>query len=141
MPPWPSCSMTRYGPTVSPAAKGMHPPVGYKRGRPLTGALWTSANLTVLQDNHAGKFLPFEELERGSAAGGDVCDLVRQAGAVDRRDRVASADDGGGARGGHRLRQQSGPLIERRHFEHAHRAVPHDELGAAQRVGVTLGCL
>merc|ERR1711908_155457 len=47
-------------------------------------------DLSLLQRRDAGQDLALEELERGTAAGGDVRHLLGEAGLLDRRDRVAT---------------------------------------------------
>lgn len=48
----------------------------------------------VLQSRHARQNLALQELQRRAAAGGDVCHLLGEAQLLDRRRRVATADDG-----------------------------------------------
>ena len=77
-----------------------------------------------------GKPFAFEKLERCTAAGGDVLDLVRHPGLLDGRDGIASADNGDGA--GilcQRLRDAGGAAGKGRHFKHPHGSVPDDGPG------------
>src|SRR5579884_3620421 len=50
----------------------------------------------VVQRGDAGQRLAFQELQRGAAAGGDMGHFAGQAERLDRRDRVAAADDADG---------------------------------------------
>ena len=59
-------------------------------------------------------------------------------GLVDRGHRVAAADHRERGRLGHRARQRHGAGGERRLLEDAHRAVPHDRLGALEHGGEAL---
>ena len=83
----------------------------------------------------AGKFLPFQQFQKGAAAGGNVADLGILAGAVHRRIGVAAADDGEGIGVGHRRDHGEGAAGKGVHLEDAHRAVPDDGLGVLQRLG------
>src|SRR5207247_1964576 len=78
----------------------------------------------------ARKRLPFQHLEGGAAPGGDVGELVLEPGHG--RGRIPASHDRRGAalpRLDQRLSDGTGPLVERRRLEHAHRAVPEDGLG------------
>ena len=65
-----------------------------RRGRRCVRRPW----LAVLQRGDAGQLSSLEELERGAAAGRDVGHPVGEPSLLDRRRRVAAADDRGGAR-------------------------------------------
>src|ERR1039458_4687497 len=83
--------------------------------------------LLIRQRLHAGQFLAFQKLQRSPAAGGDVGDLVGYAGLVDRRDRVAAADDGDGrAVGRDGMGDGVGAHGKAGKLEDAGRAVPDD---------------
>src|SRR6201994_4486720 len=90
----------------------------------------------IVQCGDAGENFAFEELEARSAAGGDVGDLVGDAGGVDRCDRITAADDrdavlilGDGARDG------VGALGEWSELGDAHGAVPDDGGGVGDLGG------
>src|ERR1700675_2442421 len=80
----------------------------------------------------AGEFASAEKFEGGTASGGDVRDLVREAALMDCGDGVTAADDRRGAAagcGGDGFGNFESPVGESRHFEYAHGAVPDDGLG------------
>src|SRR5437899_8354809 len=84
----------------------------------------------VLEGGDARKRLPFQELEGGAASRGDVGELVLEPGHG--RGRIPASHDRRGAalpRLDQRLSDGTGPLVERRRLEHAHRTVPEDGLG------------
>ena len=68
--------------------------------------LMTSARSSRRQRRDARQRPAAEELERRAAAGRDVRDAVGDAGLLDRRDRVAAADDRRALHRGHRLRDR-----------------------------------
>src|SRR5690606_25472684 len=80
----------------------------------------------------ARQLLAFDELERRTAAGGDVIDALDHlfTRELDRRRAVAAADDGEAADLGQRARDGERALGERLRLEEAHRAVPEHRLGA-----------
>ena len=84
----------------------------------------------------AGKHFALKELERGAAAGGDVCHPVGVAELFDRRGGVAAADDGDGAGLGYRVSDGNGAAREMLPLGNAHRAVPDDRAGVLDRLGV-----
>ena len=100
--------------------------------------------LLVGEGFDAGEFAAAQEFEGGAAAGGDVRDLVGNAGLVDGGYGIAAADDGGGAGGGRSgdgLGDFERAFGESGHFEDAHRTVPDDGLGFGDFGGVGSGRL
>src|SRR6267142_6241367 len=102
--------------------------------RPARGAFssWRRRAVVsrVLEGGDAGERLAFEELEGGTAARGDVGELVLEPGYG--RGRIPAAHDRRGAalpRLDQRFPDGAGPLVERRRLEHTHGAVPEDGLG------------
>src|SRR5580698_7154021 len=84
-------------------------------------------SLFVRQGFDSRQFLSFEELERRSATGGNMGHLIRNLGAVDRRDRVAATHNRNRPhifRNG--MGDFEGPARESWNLKHPHRSVPHD---------------
>src|SRR4051812_41552930 len=94
----------------------------------------TGRSPSSVEDVQRRKVPVFQEFEGCPAAGADVADLVGEAELFNRRGAVAAADDCRRVvllRGlGNRFRDRAGARLERLLFEHAHRAVPDDRLGA-----------
>src|SRR5205085_9885887 len=85
----------------------------------------------IIQCRDARQLGAGEDCERRAAARGDVSDLLRDAGLMNRGDRVAAADDDGRAafgRLGDGARDAYSALVEALLLEDAHRAVPDDRL-------------
>ena len=75
-----------------------------------------------------------EQLHRGAAAGRDERDALLEVELLERGDRVAAADDRDRAVvAADRDRDLLGAVLEGRHLEHAHRAVPEDRLAVGDR--------
>src|SRR5262249_1521844 len=91
-----------------------------------------------LQGGEAGELLALEELEGGAAAGGDVGDGVQLAGAGERGDRVAAADDGRAGAGGERGGDGQRAVREGVALEYGHRPVPERGAGGRDLGGVRL---
>mmetsp|Transcript_24287 Transcript_24287/g.76657 ORF Transcript_24287/g.76657 Transcript_24287/m.76657 type:complete len:426 (-) Transcript_24287:71-1348(-) len=86
----------------------------------------------VRERDDAGQLLALQELKGGATAGAAVRDLVLSVILLAGRGRVATANDGDGARagGGHnRIHEGFGANLEFRHLEDAHGAVPDNGLG------------
>jgi hypothetical protein len=95
------------------------PPVGREDGCSFVG-----------EGGYAGEDFAFEELEAGSAAGGDVGDTAGDAGLLDGSDRVSASDNRGGVVvAGDGVGDGVGALREGGHLEDAHGAVPDDGAG------------
>ena len=93
--------------------------------------------LLLGEGGDSGEGFALEELEGGTAAGGDVGDAVGDAGFVDRRDGISAADDGGGVVvGGDGFGDGVGAGGEGGELEDAHRAVPDDGFGGEDFAGV-----
>src|SRR6266852_3259979 len=93
----------------------------------------------VGQGFDAGEFASAKKLEGGAAAGGDVRNLVRDAGLMDRGDGVTATDDGSGAAaggGGDGFGHFERALRESGHFEYAHGTVPDDGLGGSNFLAI-----
>src|SRR3954453_20255364 len=83
--------------------------------------------LLIRQRNYARKFLAFEELERGAASGGDVRDLVGDAGLLHGADAIATTHNG--SRPGiisDGMRDRRGALGKLRELKHSHWTIPYD---------------
>src|SRR5258708_2539635 len=87
----------------------------------------------------AGELASAEKFERSSAAGGEVRDLVRDAGLMDGGDGVTAANDGGGAvagGGGDSFGHFESAFGKGGHFEYAHRAIPNDGFGGGNFLAI-----
>src|SRR3954467_5541618 len=100
------------------------------------GSLLAGGLLLALSERRqAGQLLALQKLQRSTATGRDVGDLVGQAALVDGGDRIAPTDHGQSTgRPRHRFGDRHRAARERRRLEHAHGAVPEDGLGAGDRV-------
>src|SRR6266403_938665 len=77
----------------------------------------------------SGKFASGEKFEGSAAAGGDMGDVVREAGPMNGCDGVAASDDGssaGAGGGSDGFGDLDRAFCERGHLEYAHGAVPDD---------------
>ncbi len=103
------------------------------------GALWRGLLWQFLfgEGGDAGEGFAFEELEGGTAAGGDVGDAIGDACLVDGGDGVSTADDRGGVVvGGDGFGDGVGAGGEGRELEDAHGTVPDNGFGVENFAGV-----
>jgi hypothetical protein len=95
-----------------------------------------SATPGFFQNGNARQLLALQVLQRRTAAGRDVPERVTvQTQLTDGGRGVAATDDRQALGRGNCLGHALGPGRERRHLEHAHRAVPEDGLCAGKRLG------
>ena len=90
-----------------------------------------ATKLSLVKGGHPGEQLALEELQGGSATGGDVGHLLGETGLLDSSDRVTTADDGDAAlasQASEGVGNTEGSLGESLHLEHAHGSVPNDGL-------------
>src|SRR3954452_14675438 len=80
----------------------------------------------ILQRLHPWKVVALHQLERGAAAGRDPVNLVGETEPLQRRDRIATADDGVTGRRRDRLGDGAGAGVEGRDLEGPHRPVPEE---------------
>src|SRR5713101_642227 len=103
------------------------------RWRGVMGSLWKKLYLLVGKGRDPRQDLAFQQFQRGAAAGGDEGHAFRDAGPVHGQRRVRAADDGQRIGVGHRVGDRHRAAREGVLFEDAHRAVPEDRLGIAER--------
>src|SRR5688572_30546964 len=92
----------------------------------------------IVERLHARQRLALEQLERCSAACGEVGHLVGQSKLREGRCRVASTDDGSSLRSCDRLGHGTSPGRKRLHLERAHRPVPEHRTGLLDLASVCL---
>src|SRR5581483_11138855 len=105
----------------------------------MKGALISPSRAShVGQRGDAGKRPAAEKFERRAAARGDVRNPVGEPRLLDRRDRIAAADDRGAAHVRDGARDRVGSRGEHLDLEDPHRAVPHHRfrVGDQLRVGL-----
>jgi hypothetical protein len=88
------------------------------------GCSWSRTVSGVEQRVDAGQRLSGKHGDEGRAAGRDVADEVAHAGAMDRRGRLATADDGRGVERGEDASEVERAVRESLLLKHSHRAVP-----------------
>src|SRR5215470_10717296 len=98
--------------------------------------------LLLRQRLDSRQLLSFQELERSTATGRDMGNLVRDIRRLYRRDRVSAADDRSRtAVIRNRMSDLECALREAWHFKVAHRPVPNDCAGIGDRVRKQFDCL
>src|SRR5208337_3107190 len=84
--------------------------------------------LLVLEGDYPGKLFAFQELKRRAAAGGNMCNPVRQGELIHCRNRVSTAHDRGTFAVRDGFRDLESPLAELWKLEHADRPIPEHRL-------------